>query len=53
MGNAPPVDLIKKNIKYNPDEYRNQRTLNDVLKHGQGYIDDAHQRIEEVMNEVR
>ena len=52
MGNAPPLELIKKNIQYDPDEYRNQRTLNEVLQHGKEYANEAHERIEEAMREV-
>ena len=52
LGTAPPKEFIEKNLKYNPDEYRNTKELNDVLQHGQEYIEEAQDRIEDAMLDV-
>ena len=52
LGNAPPIEYIEKNLKYNPDNYRNTKTLNDVLKNSEDYMLSAQEKIEKLEEEV-
>ena len=32
MGRAPPKELIEKNLKYNVDDFRTDRNLEEIIK---------------------
>jgi len=52
LGYAPPIEYIEKNLKYNPENYRNTKTLNDVLKNSENYMQSAQEKIERLEDEV-
>jgi hypothetical protein len=52
LGNAPPLEMIAKNLNPNPEEYRRQTDLTEILKNGPGYVNQAQRRIKEIVTEV-
>lgn len=52
LGHAPPIEYIEKNLKINPDDYRKQKELSDVLKYGKQYIKEAQNKINEIIEDV-
>jgi 23S rRNA maturation mini-RNase III len=52
LGNAPPLEIVAKNLNANPEEYRNQTELNDILKNGPNYVKQTQKRIKEIVEEV-
>jgi len=53
LGNAPPIEFLEKNIRYDPEDYRNDKPLTEVLKYGEGYMHDAQEKIEYLEKDVR
>ena len=65
MGHAPPRELIEKNLKINPEQYRKiiyeqsfrhqitgpKNTIGDVLEKGKDFVLGAREKIEELMYE--
>lgn len=52
LGQAPPLEILSKNIKTNPDAHRKQVNLQEVLKNSKDYVLEAQKNIVKVIKEV-
>ena len=48
MGNAPPKEFLLKNIDINPEEYRVQRNLDEMIDRGYHYVSNTRDKIDDI-----